>query len=596
MTNSAPASISPFAVFRNKSFTRMWFAQLISTIGDSFTMIAAGILVYRLTNSTFSVGLMLMATSIPTLLIGMVAGVFVDRFDRKKIMITSDIMRGLLVLSIPFLVHYNVNWLYVIVFLSASISTFFLPAYDSVIPEMASDEELTAANSMIAISSFGSTAIGFAASGMLAAYSLDVAFYIDGFTYFISALLMVGVKIAATPQTEEKTSVVVVIKNLQSGLKYMFNSSILRALIILSIMYSFMVGLGNTLLLPFATEVLKATTFEYGLQEGITSIGFVIGSFVIAKYADRLREGVWMIIGLLGMGIAYMIYSFSTSVPFAVLVIAISGFMNSPYSVARRTLMQRNTDREMRGRVFGASMTIGSVVMLIGMAAAGLADIYGARVMMQFTALINLGAGVVAVFIPGIGQPAAEWIRSLKLLRLASQAPSVENGRAATLADLDRLAARLPVFATLTLNERKSLLKNIRYIEAAEGTVIVHQGETSDTAYFVLEGGTVAGRSENDNERILETHAPGDFFGEIAALTGIQRTANVITNQQSTLIRVPAATLREMSRHPEMNRLFLSKMTERMMRMDMIEMPKRNVMDQQVLRDLRTSQPVMEAE
>ena len=74
-------------------------------------------------------------------------------------------------------------------------------------------------------------------------------------------------------------------------------------------------------------------------------------------------------------------------------------------------------------------------------------------------------------------------------------------------------------------------------------------------------------------------------------MTGLPRTANVVTNQPSELLRVPAITLRKMSGHPELNRVFLSKMTERMLRMEMIDSPKINVLDQQVLRDLRTAEP-----
>jgi len=260
----ATAELSPFAVFRNPSFARMWLAQLLSTIGDSFTMIAAGILIYQKTGSALSVGLMLIVTSVPTLINGMIAGVFVDRFDRKKIMIISDVSRGILILSIPFLLHSGIFWIYVIAFLSSMITTFFAPAYESVIPEMASDEELSAANSMIAISSFGSTAVGFAASGLLAAYSLDVAFYIDSATFFISAILIVGVTIAPL-QVEEDTSVAIVWNNLKSGLRYLTGSSMLRTLLLLGLLYSFTVGLANTLLLPFATTALNATTFEYEL-------------------------------------------------------------------------------------------------------------------------------------------------------------------------------------------------------------------------------------------------------------------------------------------------------------------------------------------
>ncbi len=586
--NSIP-KISPFAIFRKPSFTRMWLAQLISTIGDSFTMIASGILVYQRTGSSLSVGLMLMATSLPTLLIGMIAGVFVDRLDRKKIMIASDLSRGVLILMIPFLTAIDITWLYVLVFISSAISTFFMPAYDSIIPELASDEELTAANSMIAISTFGSTAVGFAASGLLAAYSIEIAFYIDAATFFISALLMSGIRV--TPiQVEEKASVAVVVRNLQAGFKVLFGAQVLRAIVAISIFYSFFVGIGNTLLLPFARNALHATTFEYGLQEGLTSLGFVVGSLLLAKYADRLREGLWIVIGLLGMGIGYFLYSFSNSVPIAIVVITFAGLMNAPFAIARRTILQRNSRREIRGRLFGAHMALTRFGMLVGMGAAGLADLYGPRVMMQIVAALNLACGLVALVMPGIGQASIAWVRSLNLLRRVAQAPGLAMSRGATLADLDRLAMRIPALSALTLEERKGLLKDMRYLDAPEGAAIVRQGETSDAAYVVLEGGTVAGRDDHGSERILEVHAPGDFFGEIAALTGMPRTANVVTNQPSTLLQVPAVTLREMSRHPELNRLFLSKLTERMLRMDLIETPKLNVLDPQVLRDLRTAE------
>lgn len=393
MTVSTP-KLSPFAVFRKPAFARMWLAQLVSTIGDSFTMIAAGIYVYRLTGSSLQVGLMLMATSVPTLLIGMIAGVFVDRYDRKRIMIAADLSRAVLVSLIPFLVAQNIAWLYIIVMLVSAIGTFFHPAYDSVVPEVASDEELAAANSMIAISSFGSTAIGFAASGLLAAISLELAFYIDGVSYLFSALLLMGLSVAPL-KVEDKTSVRVVLDNLRGGVRYVFASPLLRSLLGVGLIYAFFVGLGNTLLLPFALEELHATEFEYGLQEGLTSVGFVIGSLALARYFDRWREGVWMILSLLGMAVTYLLYAMADSVWVAIVIITISGFTNAPYGIARRTVMQRNTEREIRGRVGGAFMTINHVMMLLGMAAAGLADLYGARTMMLATAVVNfVGVGV----------------------------------------------------------------------------------------------------------------------------------------------------------------------------------------------------------
>src|SRR5919199_2412032 len=117
---------SPFAVFRNRPFTLLWTAQLISTTGSALTSLAASILVFRLTGSALSVGLMLMATALPTVFVGLIAGVVVDRFDRKRIMIAADLIRAVLVCAIPFLLPSGVAWLYIIVMLSSAVGQFFI--------------------------------------------------------------------------------------------------------------------------------------------------------------------------------------------------------------------------------------------------------------------------------------------------------------------------------------------------------------------------------------------------------------------------------------------------------------------------------------
>jgi CRP-like cAMP-binding protein len=154
----------------------------------------------------------------------------------------------------------------------------------------------------------------------------------------------------------------------------------------------------------------------------------------------------------------------------------------------------------------------------------------------------------------------------------------------------------MPVFAHLTLEERKELLTDMQYVEAPEGTPVVRQGEVNESAFFIIEGGAIAGRKENDQDRVLEVLNAGDFFGEIAALTGVPRTANVVTNKAAVLLRVPASTLRLMMKHTEVNQVLMSKLRERMTRVDMVELPKMLAYDQHVLRDLRTpEQPVLAA-
>ncbi len=153
---------SPYSVFRHRDFRLMWTGQFVSTAGTALTSLAASILVYQITDSALSVGLMLIATAAPSLLVGLFAGVFVDRYDRKKIMVVTELMRAVLVCLIPLLVPYGIGWLYAIVALTSAIGQFYDPAHESVLPEVAPEEELAAANSLMAISSFGSTAIGFA--------------------------------------------------------------------------------------------------------------------------------------------------------------------------------------------------------------------------------------------------------------------------------------------------------------------------------------------------------------------------------------------------------------------------------------------------
>jgi hypothetical protein len=275
----------------------------------------------------------------------------------------------------------------------------------------------------------------------------------------------------------------------------------------------------------------------------------------------------------------------------AILLVMVSGFINAPPAIARRLVFQRNTEREVRGRVASAFFVSRDVVYLVGMAAAGLADVVDVRIMMLASAIILLGAGLLAFLLPGLRIPAADWRRAVSLLRGAPTAPGLEIGRAATLADLNRFAARMPAFASLSAEERKQLLKDIVYVEAPAGTMVLRHGEVSDAAYLILEGRAVAGREEDGRERVLEVLNAGDFFGEIAALTSIPRTANVMIQEAAILLQVPAETLRQMAGKPELNRAFITKMTERMIRMNMVDMPRIASMDQQELRELRTPQP-----
>ena len=580
---------SPFLVFRHRNFSLMWIGQLISTIGSALTSLAASIMVYQKTGgSALSVGLMLMATAAPSLLVGLVAGVFVDRFDRRKIMLIADLSRALLVFLIPFLASFNIVWLYVIVMLSSAIGQFFDPAYESVLPDAAPDEELAAANSLMAISSFGSTAVGFAAAGLIAKFDISIAFYIDAASFLVSAACIFLLRVRKLEITET-TSVNAVVSNLKAGISYLTKNPALRSIFLLAIPIAISIGLGNSLLLPFATKALKADTVAYGLQEGLTSVGFVVASLLMAIYMNRWREGQWMAVSLIGSGLAALVYSQMHSVPLAITVQVLSGFTNAPYSISRRLLVQRNTLAEMRGRVSSAFFVTSNAFFLLGMAAAGLADLIDVRLLYLVGAGgLMFACGIWALVLPGIGQPAAEWRKALQLLRSAPATTGARTGRAVLPSDVEILVGLIPSLAGLSRQERERVITQGIILDVQPGTKLMHSGEVGDNACFVLSGKAVAGiADEGANYHSLSSMGPGDYFGEIAALTGAPRTADVVAETDSRFLQVPASIFRLMMSQPAFSKMVLFRMSERLARTSIHELPRMVGISPQDARELR---------
>jgi CRP-like cAMP-binding protein len=513
-------------------------------------------------------------------------------------MMASNLLQGIVVFTIPFLLDTEVTLLFVALLVNAGVKQFFDPAYEALIPEIASDEELTAANAFLQIASFGSTAVGFAAAGLLAAIDIRWAFWIDSLTFVVSALCIFAMRVRVKPEaSDEETSVGVILANLKTGIRTIIEIPMLRSLFLLGAPVFFAFGLWNVLLLPMAIKVLGATEFEYGVQEGLTSIGFVVGSLFMAKYADRLQIGLWVFVGVMGMGVAGVLYGLSPNIWVAIVFVTISGFFNSPAAVARQTLLQRHTPRELRGRVFSALFVMRDVIFLAGMAGAGLADIVDVRLLIVIASLILVVVALAALVAPGVGRPAAEWRRALVALRAGPSATAAPvQVRPATLGDFEVLVGRLATFTRLSADQRAAFIRDAHVRDAPEGTRLVTQGDKASAAYFILVGEAAAGIPEPDGGyRGLSTMGAGDFFGEIAALTGSPRTADVVATRDSTLMEVPAEALRAVMEVPEVNKLLLSTLTERLLRSNQPDLPRLASMDQAALRDLRTKAPTVEA-
>ncbi|TAL09106.1 MAG: cyclic nucleotide-binding domain-containing protein, partial [Chloroflexota bacterium] len=310
------------------------------------------------------------------------------------------------------------------------------------------------------------------------------------------------------------------------------------------------------------------------------------------KFADRLREGQWMVVATIGMGFFGVLYGLAPNMSFAIAMVVASGFLNAPLGVARRLILQKNTPREMRGRVFSAFAVSRDLVFLTGMAMAGLADVLPIRGLVVAASLVLVGSGVLIQFMPGLGTPAAEWRRAARLLRTASTGPLAPAGRPATEADFDRLLRLIPELGDLDVSRRADFLVGAMVRMADPGSAIVRVGDAGDSAFFLLDGKVVAGiPTEGGDERSLSAMYAGDFFGEIAAITGSTRTANVVADTATELFEVPAATLKGLMDIPAMNDLITLKLQERLTRTANADLIRLAGLDQRDLKDLRRRRP-----
>lgn len=212
----------------------------------------------------------------------------------------------------------------------------------------------------------------------------------------------------------------------------------------------------------------------------------------------------------------------------------------------------------------------------------------------MLSAFVLVIAGAVVLGLPALGETITEWKRTLTLLRGLEAAPRLGAGRAALRSEIDRFIQRLNELNGMTSNERDELAAQTLIAQAAPGTVVLYRGETSDMAYFILKGSVGVGYSKDDEYVILNILRDGDFFGEVAALMGTVRSANVITEEESEFLIIPSQVMRQLEqKYAGLSKLFYTTMVERL---SMIDHPHGLGMDQQLLRELRTSQPDLETE
>lgn len=384
-----------------RDFRYLWTAQVLSDFGDSLTAITLLILIQRLTGSTVALGGLMVSIALPTVLFGTLAGVYVDRIDRRKAMLASDLLRALVVLCFLFVRDAGlVPLIYAIAFTQAAVGTVFNPARAAYLPVVVGTENLLAANSVSQTSRVVFNLLGTGAAGVFAAVgdTLAPVFVVDSATFVASFLLISRIR---TPGASgEADRYARVWSQLRIGFNVMTSSRPLRA--VLASLSVTMLGLGavNVLFVPFLIEDLMVSEAFLGAIEASQVVGLVISGAMVAVLATRLRPSNLVSLGLVGVGLFVGAVSGAGAVWHVMVLLFFVGLSVGPVQAGANTLSQTLVDDSMRGRVGGALNTLVSAANVVSMGLAGVvAAVIGTRGVFLASGSLVLVSGFLAYWL-----------------------------------------------------------------------------------------------------------------------------------------------------------------------------------------------------
>jgi MFS family permease len=360
-------------VLTNKNFFLLWLAQGISTLGDNITNLTLIILVNSLTHSTASIAILTIAIALPKIIFGLIAGVYVDRWNRKYIMLASDSIRAFLVLIFIYaaIVH-NIFLIYAISFVQAAIGTFFDPARGALVQVIVPEEQYMESNSitqtLLVIGQFGGATLAGLLVGFTGQYT--PAFILDGFTFFASVGLVwfVHSEKARNAHSEVPKHF---LHSLQEGLQTVTHNSVLLAIIVTMTMMMFAVSPLQVLLVPFLTNILHASIKWLGIVQGGDTLGNIIAAVALVGVATRINPKKLFVASVFILGAIIIGMGAAFNIPFLFFVMFILGLISVAFQTSIGTIMQKSVSNEVMGRVLALFEMVPGVASVISLALIG---------------------------------------------------------------------------------------------------------------------------------------------------------------------------------------------------------------------------------
>jgi MFS family permease len=356
---------------------------------------------------------MAIAISLPQLLFGLLAGVFVDRWNRKRIMIISDLVRGLLVLGFIVVREPDQVWiLYVLGFLQAAVGTFFEPAKGALIPALVHDQALLSANALSQTTRVVTGVVGSALAGVLigVAGSGWPAFTLDALSFFVSAGFIARVSVRGTSAgVGGDGSARQALRQLMDGLRFLVAQRLLMTVLVVLSVAMLGIGAVNVLFVPFLVDVLGVPVVALGAVDGAQVAGMVLGSGFVAALATRLKTTQIVVAGISAIGILMAIIGAAPNVWIVLIALFLLGLCLTPLQAAVSTLMQRTVPDDKRGRAGSALNTAMTLASVISMAAAGvLGETIGIRSVFYAAGGLAVVSGLLALLIMPAPAPQPE--------------------------------------------------------------------------------------------------------------------------------------------------------------------------------------------
>jgi len=368
-----PPSVGYAELLRaNRAFRFLWLGQVVSQMGDWFDTIAVYTIALRLTGSSRSVALIMVARFLPSVIMGPLSGVIADRFSRRSIMITADLLRAVVVLGFLLVRRPDQMWLvYVLTVLQLAFSAFFEPAKTAAIPSIASDRELLAANAIASVTWSVMLTLGAAIGGFVAGwFGTNAAFVLDSVSFVASALLIASVHFPKRPAREKAkltAGKALGISDTIEGVRYVTR----RPRVFAYLMVKPAWGMGGgilTLLAVFGERIFPVagkTATGIGVLFTARGIGTAIGPIVARRWAGETRKQMQYAIGIAFLigGVFYIAFGSSRSFVLALLFLLTAHTGGSILWVFSTVLLQREVEDKFRGRVFAAELALLTLTM-----------------------------------------------------------------------------------------------------------------------------------------------------------------------------------------------------------------------------------------